>query len=73
MINKLRLVLLQATAIAVCLAPLVMAHEGHDHRVMGTVAKIQENQLEVKAQDVLGRVEDSPLRQRPRCAACLLV
>lgn len=51
MINKLRLVLLQATAIIVCLAPLVMAHEGHDHRVMGTVAKIQENQLEVKAQD----------------------
>jgi hypothetical protein len=30
---------------------VVLAHEGHDHKVMGTVAKIQESQLEVKATD----------------------
>ena len=29
-------------------APLALAHEGHAHKVMGTVATIHENHLEVK-------------------------
>ena len=28
---------------------VVFAHEGHVHRIMGTVSSVQENQLEVKA------------------------
>ena len=49
--TSVRPILLYATAIALCLAPFVYAHEGHDHKVMGTVAKFQESQLEVKGQD----------------------
>ena len=35
----------------VALAPWVLAHEGHAHKVMGTVAVIHENHLEVKDKD----------------------
>lgn len=38
-------------ALAIALAPVVKAHEGHLHKVMGTVAVIHENHLEVKATD----------------------
>lgn len=31
--------------------PLALAHEGHAHKVMGTVATIHENHLEVKDKD----------------------
>lgn len=34
--------------IAVVTAPWVFAHEGHAHKVMGTVSVIHENHLEVK-------------------------
>jgi len=33
------------------LAPAVYAHEGHTHKIMGTVSAIHENHLEVKATD----------------------
>jgi len=36
---------------ALVLAPLAYAHEGHVHKVMGTVAVLHENHLEVKATD----------------------
>jgi hypothetical protein len=49
--SNLRPILLHASAIILSLAPFVYAHEGHDHKVMGTVAKIQDTQLEVKTQD----------------------
>ena len=29
-------------------APLVWAHEGHDHKLMGVVSSVHDNQLEVK-------------------------
>jgi hypothetical protein len=48
--TNVRSILIIAIAVA-GLAPLVLAHEGHDHRVMGTVARIQETQLEVKDKD----------------------
>lgn len=32
-------------------APLGFAHEGHDHKIMGTVTMIHDNHLEVKAAD----------------------
>ncbi len=44
--NVLLAVVLSAVA-----APWVLAHEGHEHKVMGTVAVIHENHLEVKATD----------------------
>lgn len=38
-----------ALALTVVLAPAALAHEGHDHTVMGTVVMLHENHLEVKA------------------------
>jgi len=35
----------------VVMAPWVLAHEGHAHKVMGTVSVIHENHLEVKDKD----------------------
>ena len=32
-------------------APLMSAHEGHDHKVMGTVAAVNETRLDVKVAD----------------------
>jgi hypothetical protein len=32
-------------------APLVSAHEGHAHKIMGTVVTVQANQLKVKGTD----------------------
>jgi hypothetical protein len=49
--SSLRPLLLHAGAVILSLTPIVLAHEGHDHKVMGTVAKIQDSQLEVKATD----------------------
>ncbi len=49
--SSLRPLLLHAGAVILSLAPTVLAHEGHDHKVMGTVAKIQDSQLEVKGTD----------------------
>jgi len=40
-----------ALLFAYVLAPLVFAHEGHDHKIMGTVAAVHENTLEVKGTD----------------------
>ncbi len=42
---------LLAVMIAILFAPSIVAHEGHDHKVMGTVAAYHENHLEVKAAD----------------------
>lgn len=41
--------LLIALMFTLALAPLAYAHEGHDQKIMGTVAAIQDNHLEVKA------------------------
>ena len=37
--------------IVVALATQAMAHEGHTHKVLGTVAGVQANQIEVKGTD----------------------
>ncbi len=42
---------LMAVVIGIMFAPSIAAHKGHDHKVMGTVAAIHENHLEVKAAD----------------------
>lgn len=42
---------LLAVVLAMVMAPWVLAHEGHAHKVMGTVSVIHENHLEVKATD----------------------
>ncbi len=42
---------LVAVVLALVMAPWVLAHEGHAHKVMGTVSVIHENHLEVKATD----------------------
>ena len=49
--SSLRPILLHVGAVILSLAPNVLAHEGHDHKVMGTVARIQDSQLEVKGTD----------------------
>ena len=33
------------------LAPLVLAHEGHDHKIMGTVAAVDAKHIEVTTKD----------------------
>jgi hypothetical protein len=38
-------------ALALAIPAYVRAHEGHAHKVMGTVATLHENRLEVKATD----------------------
>ena len=40
-----------ALLFTIVVAPLGLAHEGHDHKIMGTVSMIQDNRLEVKAAD----------------------
>jgi hypothetical protein len=40
---------LMVLALAAAIAPVAVAHEGHEHKVMGTVSMIHENHLEVKA------------------------
>jgi len=40
-----------ALAAALAVAPIAYAHEGHAHKVMGTVSTIHENHLEVKDKD----------------------
>ena len=46
-----RFVLAIAFAVALALPGAVLAHEGHAHKVMGTVEMRHENHLEVKATD----------------------
>lgn len=38
-----------AIALMLGLAPVAVAHEGHDHTIMGTVSAIHKSHLEVKA------------------------
>lgn len=40
---------LVALVLAAMIAPATLAHEGHEHKIMGTVSVIHQNHLEVKA------------------------
>jgi hypothetical protein len=40
-----------ALMFAIALAPFASAHEGHDHKIMGTVSAIHDNSLDVKGTD----------------------
>jgi hypothetical protein len=40
-----------ALLFAYVVAPFVSAHEGHDHKIMGTLSAVHENSVEVKATD----------------------
>ena len=40
-----------ALTFALAVAPLVSAHEGHDHKIMGTVAAVHDNSIDVKGTD----------------------
>lgn len=40
-----------ALVLGLVIVPSVRAHEGHDHKIMGTVSAINGNHLEVKATD----------------------
>jgi hypothetical protein len=40
-----------ALIVALCLSPVIRAHERHTHKVMGTIAAITAKQLDVKATD----------------------
>lgn len=43
--------LIAAVVITLALIAPVRAHEGHTHKVLGTVASVQANQIEVKGTD----------------------
>ena len=40
-----------ALAVALCLPALVLAHTGHVHKILGTVASLQGDHLDVKTTD----------------------
>jgi hypothetical protein len=46
-----RLVSILVLVLSLVPAVRVLAHEGHDHKIMGTVTMIHENHLEMKATD----------------------
>jgi Cu/Ag efflux protein CusF len=51
MMNRRGVLLVLMAGLSLVLGRAAAAHEGHDHKVMGTVSAIQENQLEVKGTD----------------------
>jgi hypothetical protein len=51
MIHRCGVLLLVMAGIALVLGPAAFAHEGHDHKVMGTVSALNQDQLEVKGTD----------------------
>jgi len=40
-----------AVLLALVVAPFVSAHEGHDHKIMGTLAAVHDNSVDVKGTD----------------------
>jgi hypothetical protein len=53
-----------AAAFALGLAPLALAHEGHDHKIMGTVAAVHDTSVDVKAAD--GKVSTITLNDKTK-------
>src|SRR5262245_3208341 len=49
---------------AFVIAPFVAAPEGHDHKIMGTLAAVKDNSVEVKATD--GKVSTITLNDKTR-------
>ena len=46
-----RLVSILVLVLALTPAPRLLAHPGHEHKIMGTVSMVHQNHLEVKATD----------------------
>lgn len=53
-----------AAVLAAAAAPAALAHDGHDHKIMGTVSAIHENHLEVLATD--GKTSKITLNQKTK-------
>jgi hypothetical protein len=49
---------------ALAVAPLISAHEGHDHKIMGTVAAVHDTSVDVKAAD--GKVSTITLNDKTK-------
>ena len=47
----MKMKLVAAAVLTLALITPVLAHEGHTHKVLGTVASVQANQIEVKGTD----------------------
>ena len=47
----MKIQLVAAAALTLALVAPVLAHEGHTHKVLGTVASVQADQIEVKGTD----------------------
>ena len=47
----MKIELAAAAVLTLALVAPVLAHEGHTHKVLGTVASVQANQIEVKGTD----------------------
>ena len=59
-----RFIIGAALAFALTVPAYVRAHEGHAHKVMGTVTTVHENHLEVKATD--GKTSTITLNEKTR-------
>ena len=62
-----------ALMFAYVVMPLVSAHEGHDHKIMGTLAAVHETSVDVKATD--GKQSTITLNEKTkilRGTTCLL-
>ena len=46
-----RLMLAVLVALVAAQVPVVLAHPGHEHTILGTVSMVHENQIQVKATD----------------------
>jgi len=59
-----RFIIMAALALALAVPAYVRAHEGHTHKVMGIVATLHENHLEVKTTD--GKSSTITLNQKTK-------
>lgn len=64
MTRRMMLTLAGAASLALALPPGALAHEGHAHRVLGTVDAIDATHIEVTAQD--GKKESYSLTKQTR-------
>lgn len=51
MTHQLRVLTVIAALLSVVLPSAVLAHDGHEHKIMGTVSKIEKKVLTVKTQE----------------------
>jgi hypothetical protein len=61
---NLKQLLIVAVLLTVAAAPALVAHEGHAHKVMGTVSAVHEKHLEVE--DTTGKIRSMSLNEKTK-------